>query len=118
MKNGFIFFILFFSCALLAQEKKIAFGIKAGLNYGDNGKIEISDITQTSAEDRVGYHLGVFLRGRLTDNIYIKPELQYTINNSKYILTERNLDYSIKKLDLPILAGISIIVPVAQLYNL
>lgn len=112
MKNGFIFFMLFFSCALLAQEKKIAFGVKAGLNYGDNGKIEISDITQTAAEDRVGYHLGMFVRGKLTDNIYIKPELQYTVNNSKYTLTERNLNYSVKKLDLPILAGISILGPI------
>ncbi|GGX10897.1 porin family protein [Aquimarina muelleri] len=112
MKNGFIFFMLLISCTILSQEKKVAFGVKAGLNYGDNGKIEISDITKTSAEDRVGYHLGIFLRGKLTDNIYIKPELQYTVNKSKYTLTKRNLDYSIKKLDLPILAGITILGPI------
>lgn len=104
--------MLFFSCALLAQEKKVTFGVKAGLNYGDNGKIEISDITKASAEDRVGYHLGIFLRGNLTDNIYIKPELLYTVNNSKYTVTEKNLNYNIKKIDLPILAGVSVLGPV------
>ncbi len=119
MKNVFVFFMLFISCILFAQEKKITFGVKAGLNYGDNGKIEIADldiagnnILSENADDRVGYHLGIFLRGNLTDNIYLKPELQYTVNNSTYDLDGNNLDYNIKKIDVPILVGISILGPI------
>ncbi|WP_108866914.1 porin family protein [Aquimarina aquimarini] len=111
MKNIFVCFVLFSSC-ILAQEKRTTFGVKAGFNYGDNGKIEITDATRTSADDRVGYHLGIFLRGNLTDNIYLKPELQYTVNNSIYYLDGADLDYTIKKLDAPILLGIFILKPI------
>ncbi|GAA4276364.1 hypothetical protein GCM10022259_10880 [Aquimarina mytili] len=97
---------------MLAQENKITFGVKAGLNYGDNGRIEGADLFNISAEDRVGYHLGVFLRGKLADKIYLKPELQYTVNNSTYKLGGVDLDYNIKKLDLPILLGISVLGPI------
>lgn len=76
--------MLFTSCALLAQEKRVTFGVKGGLNYGDNGKIEITDVTRTTADDRVGYHLGVFLRGKLTDNIYLKTRI--TIHSQQQYL--------------------------------
>ncbi len=113
MKNIFVCVLLFIVCSAIAQEKKVAFGIKAGLNYGDNGKIEISDASRFLANDRLGYHLGVFLRGQLSDHMYIKPEIQYTINNSNYdIDTQEDLDYHIQKLDLPILLGISVIDPI------
>ncbi|WP_405205779.1 porin family protein [Aquimarina sp. LLG6339-5] len=118
MKNVVVFLILFSSCAIISQEKGINFGVKAGLNYGDNGKIEFSDVTNAgdnllseNADDRVGYHIGVFLRGDITDNFYIKPELQYTQNSSSYSFDNRKLNYNVKKLDLPILAGIYLLGP-------
>lgn len=113
MKNVFVFLMLFSATALFAQEKKLTFGVKAGLNYGDNGKIEVTDITSARADDRIGYHFGVFLRGNLTESIYIKPELQYTVNNSKYDnVAGADLDYNIQKLDLPILVGVSVLGPI------
>lgn len=112
MKNVFAFVILFCALSTFAQENKVTFGVKAGLNYGDNGRIEGTDFTSLNAEDRVGYHLGVFLRGKLTDQIYLKPELQYTVNNSTYELNGQDLDYNIKKLDLPILLGASVLGPI------
>ncbi|WP_103070307.1 porin family protein [Aquimarina sediminis] len=112
MKNTFVFLMLFTFCTILAQEKRVAFGVKAGLNYGDNGKIEATDIVNTSVDDRVGYHLGVFLRGNLTDQIYLKPELQYAVNNSMYNTDTKSLEYNIKKLDLPILVGVSVLGPI------
>ncbi|AXT56012.1 PorT family protein [Aquimarina sp. AD1] len=118
MKNVVVFLILFSSCTIISQEKGINFGVKAGLNYGDNGKIEFSDVTNAgdnllseNADDRVGYHIGVFLRGDITDNFYLKPELQYTQNSSSYSFDNRKLNYNVKKLDLPILAGIYLLGP-------
>lgn len=119
MKNLLVFVFLVGSCMVSAQEKGITFGVKAGLNYGDNGRIEVSDITgaggnilRENANDRVGYHFGVFLRGKLTDNLYLKPELQYTQNRSTYDIDSRKLDYDVKKIDLPILLGFKVLGPV------
>ena len=120
MKKLFVILVLLGSCALSAQEKKgISFGVKAGLNYGDNGKIEIRDIANAgsniireNANDRTGYHFGVFLRGQLGDNLYIKPELQYTLNKSSYDVNNQTLDYDIKKIDAPILLGIKVLGPI------
>ncbi|MDY8137728.1 porin family protein [Aquimarina sp. 2201CG5-10] len=119
MKNVLVFLFLFSSCALLAQKKGIAFGVKAGLNYGDNGKIEIRDLTNAgsnvfseNADDRVGYHFGIFLRGNITENFYIKPELQYTQNSSSYEINNNKVSYDIKKLDLPILFGVTVLGPI------
>lgn len=118
MKNVVMFLFLCYSFSIVAQDKGVNFGVKAGLNYGDNGKIEISDITNVgsnalseNADDRVGYHFGVFLRGNITDNLYIKPELQYTQNSSSYDLEGATRDYKIKKIDAPILVGTKIIGP-------
>lgn len=118
MKNLLVFLILFVSCIGISQEKGLNFGVKAGLNYGDNGKIEFSDVTNAgtnllseNAEDRVGYHFGIFLRADITDRFYLKPELQYTQNNSSYSFDNRKSDYDIKKLDLPILAGVYLLGP-------
>ncbi|MCK8522758.1 PorT family protein [Aquimarina sp. D1M17] len=119
MKNVLIFVMLLSAYGVFAQEKGITFGVKAGLNYGDNGKIEISDLSNAgsnvlseSADDRIGYHLGVFLRGNLTDKIYLKPELQYTVNNSKYDVAGTSVDYNIQKLDMPILLGAYVLGPI------
>jgi len=113
MKKVFILFMLFMSGSIISQEKNLTFGVKVGVNYGDNGLIEVTDLTNARANDRIGYHLGVFLKKNLTDNIYIKPELQYTLNNSNYSnIVGSNLDYNIKKLDLPILLGVSLLGPI------
>ncbi|WP_025741483.1 porin family protein [Aquimarina pacifica] len=112
MKNIFVGFMLFAFFAISAQERKIVLGIKAGLNYGDNGSIEITDAARLLGNDRFGYHLGVFIRGQLTDHLYLKPELQYTINNSNYDVDNATIDYTIRKLDLPILLGISVLGPI------
>ncbi len=118
MKKTVILLMLLGTTTLFAQSKNINFGVKAGLNYGDNGKIEINDLTNAGeniikedASSRTGYHLGIFVRANLTDNFYIKPELQYTKTKSQYEITNSKADYDISKLDLPILAGVKIIGP-------
>lgn len=100
------------------QDKGLYFGIKAGLNYGDNGIIEISDLADAgsnifreNAKDRMGYHVGGYFKAQFTDNFYLKPELLYTQNRSAFEVSNRSLDYDIKKIDLPILIGTRIVGP-------
>lgn len=118
MKKVMILFAILISCFTLNAQHQpgVTFGLKAGLNYGDNGKIEIRDLTNAGtdiisedANDKIGYHFGIFIRGNLTENFYLKPELQYTKNSSSYSIENRKLDYNIQKLDMPILAGIRVL---------
>jgi len=119
MKNIFLILLLAFSSIATAQKNKSThFGFKAGLNYGDNGQIETTDFTNArtnvlsqNASDRTGYHIGIFVRQEITSSLFLKPELQYTINKSSFDLNNTKLDYDIQKLDLPILVGMSLIGP-------
>lgn len=94
------------------------FGIKGGVNYSDNGRVEYSDLTgagenvlQESADRRTGYHVGIFY-GLDLGPFYIRPELLYTQTRSSYTYKSRNEDLDITKLDLPVLAGIKVFGPV------
>ncbi len=119
MKHLFLFLSIALTINSYAQDKSVVFGVKAGLNYGDNGSIEIADITNAGqnllsedASDRVGYHLGIFLRKRLTDNLYLRPELQYTKNSSSFDIASDELTYDVQKIDAPILLGAFIFKPI------
>ncbi|MGB5497823.1 MAG: porin family protein [Maribacter sp.] len=92
------------------------FGIKAGLNYNQNGDLSFQQV-QSAGEDliagsdgKVGYHVGFF--GKLDfPKIYIRPELIYTKTKSSYDVDGGTNDYDISKLDIPVLLGYKIIGP-------
>ncbi|MCK0132336.1 PorT family protein [Flavobacteriaceae bacterium F08102] len=103
--------------------QKIDFGIKAGVNYNFGGDLEelfsdtgnnIEDIV-TGADDRAGYHAGVYFKFNFT-GLYIRPELVYTKLTNYYANTSNPLslidtEYSMQKLDIPLLFGTKIIGP-------
>lgn len=113
MKKGL--FILMFIVTATASAQS-SFGVKAGLNYGDNGEIEYSDFTSTGedisegADSKVGYHMGVYYRAEF-GGFYLKPELLYTKTKSSYEYNNENADYNISKLDLPVLIGVKVLGP-------
>lgn len=114
MKKGIFMFMLLFSTAAIAQS---GFGVKGGLNYGDNGEIAYEDVT-TAGEDimkggdsKVGYHFGVFYRADLSA-IFLRPELVYTKTKSSYEYNNEEADYNVSKIDLPVLLGVEILGPV------
>ena len=99
--------------AAMAQS---GFGVKAGLNYGDNGEITYSDVT-SSGEDimkggdsKAGYHFGFFYRAE-AGGFFLKPELLYTRTKSSYEYNNETADYNITKIDLPVLVGMDILGP-------
>ncbi|MGB5820067.1 MAG: outer membrane beta-barrel protein [Saonia sp.] len=109
-------------CTLLSvsafAQKDSGFGIRAGLNYNQNGDLRFSQV-QDAGEDlvagsdgKVGFHVGFF--GKLDlPKIYLKPELVYTRTKSSYDVDGDSNDYDISKLDLPILLGYKIIGPLS-----
>ncbi|MFD0978012.1 outer membrane beta-barrel protein [Salinimicrobium gaetbulicola] len=114
MKKGLYILLFIFTASVSAQS---SFGVKAGLNYGDNGEIEFSDFENAGkdvskgADSKVGYHMGVYFKGDL-GSFYLKPELLYTKTKSSYEYNNENADYNVSKLDLPVLLGVKILGPV------
>ncbi len=115
MKKGL--FILLFMFTATAATAQSSFGVKAGLNYGDNGEIEYSDFENAGedavkgADGKVGYHMGIYYRGDL-GGLYLRPELLYTQTKSSYEYNNEEADYNISKIDLPVLLGLKVLGPV------
>ncbi|NJB70577.1 hypothetical protein GGR42_001039 [Saonia flava] len=95
------------------------FGIKAGLNYNQNGDLSFRDAVSSSSEDiiagsdgKIGYHIGFF--GKLDfPKIYLRPEIIYTKTKSDYSSNGINSEYDISKLDVPVLLGYKIVGPLS-----
>lgn len=113
MKNYLMILLLFSTSAIYAQS---GFGVKAGLNYGDNGEIAFSDVTNAGedimkgGDSKVGYHFGVLYRADL-GGFFLRPELLYTKTKSSYEYNDQEADYNISKIDLPLLLGMDILGP-------
>lgn len=107
MQKLFITAVLLSIFSITAQAQKgSGFGIKAGLNYNANGSYiaSISDNAQ-NPDRNIGYHFGIF--GKIGNKFYLRPELVYTQTKSDY----NSDNFSMKKLDLPLLLGIKVIGP-------
>lgn len=91
------------------SNAQINFGIKAGINYNNNGEDAFKDATNDIAEGasaKTGYHAGVWFRGKLPIlGFYLRPEIIYTEVKSEFEVQARTEDYSFKKLDVPVLVG-------------
>lgn len=99
MKNVFLAGFLFLGMLSYAQSGGSGFGIKAGLNYSNTGKLEIEDLANIDPDGNVGYHVGVW--GRLGKTAYLRPELIYTQTSSDY----DGQNFKMQKIDLPVLFG-------------
>ena len=114
MKKGILILALLITSAAMAQS---GFGVKGGLNYGDNGEVTFSDVTNAGediargGDSKVGYHAGLFYRAEFS-SFFIKPELLYTKTKSSYEYNNEDADYNVSKIDLPILVGMDILGPV------
>lgn len=114
MKKGILILMLITSGAVMAQS---GFGVKAGLNYGDNGDVEYTDVTgagediMKGGDSKVGYHFGLFYRAEMA-GFFLKPELLYTQTKSSYDFNNEDAEYKISKIDLPVLLGIRVLGPV------
>ncbi|MFD0861235.1 outer membrane beta-barrel protein [Sungkyunkwania multivorans] len=115
MKNYILLASMFASTMLFAQ---IDFGVKAGLNYSQNGKLRISQIGDAAqnivegSDGKVGFHLGGFARIGLA-SFYLRPELVYTKTKSSYESQLGKTDYDLSKIDVPILLGYKLIGPLS-----
>ncbi len=116
MKKTILMAVFALGSLTAVAQSDSGFGIRAGLNYNQNGDLSFRQV-QSAGEDlisgsdgKVGFHVGVF--GKLDfPKIYLKPELVYTKTKSSYDVEGGTNDYDISKLDLPVLLGYKIIGP-------
>lgn len=91
----------------LLAYSQIDFGVKAGLNFASVGdmKIYMEDVylTKEDSDAKTGFHLGAWSRIAIpVIGLYVQPELNYTHLKTEY---GDNADYTLNKLDIPVLAG-------------
>ena len=111
--------VLFIAMALITflgfAQKETRIGIKAGVNYSQNGdlKTAVSSAANdliSGSDQKMGYHLGLYAKMKLP-LFYLRPELTFTHTKSAYDFSGNNGVYSQSKIDLPILLGYEIIGP-------
>ena len=110
MKKILIVTLFLAAFGMNAQETK--FGIKGGLNYGATGDYEtFSDasgdfLNSFGGKEKAGYQAGLFAQFQIL-GIFIQPEVVYTKLNTEY----SDFEYSLQKIDAPLLLGINILGP-------
>ena len=91
------------------SSAQLQFGIKAGINYNNNGNLTLSGVVNNAvqgADAKSGFHAGIWLRGKLPIvGVYIRPEFVYTQVKSQYLYKGNNTSYDFKKIDVPVLVG-------------
>lgn len=92
-----------------SSSAQLHFGIKAGVNYNNNGDLKLSGVVNNTidgADAKSGYHVGVWFRGKLPIiGIYIRPEIVYTQLKNEYLYKTVQTSYDFNKIDVPILFG-------------
>ena len=91
------------------SNAQLQFGVKAGVNYNNNGELTLSGVVNNTiegADAKSGYHLGIWFRGKLPIiGIYIRPEIIYTQVKNEYLYKTIQTSYDFQKIDVPILLG-------------
>lgn len=111
--------IVFAAILVMSQlafaQKETGIGIKAGLNYAQNGDLKTAitnaanDIVAGS-EQKMGFHLGLYAKMNIPI-FYLRPELSFTHTKSAYDFSGTNGTFSQTKIDFPILLGYELLGP-------
>lgn len=105
--------VLLIMCLALGLSQtttaQVQFGVKAGINYNNNGDLKLSDVANNAiegADAKSGFHAGVWFRAKLpVIGIYIRPEILYTQVKSEYSYKGFSTSYDFRKIDVPVLVG-------------
>lgn len=88
---------------------QIQFGVKAGINYNNNGDLKLSNVVNNAvagADAKSGFHIGLWFKGKLpVIGVYLRPEIVYTQVKNEYLYKGGSATYDFQKLDIPVLFG-------------
>ena len=91
--------VLLFAIGINAQEKKITFGVKAGLNLSNIGS-EDGDYDNTKTKP--GFHAGITLDYAFSPQWYLLTGLEYTSKGVKVELSPKDQNITAGYIQLPI----------------
>ena len=105
--------VLFMICLTLGlvqlSTAQIQFGVKAGINYNNNGDLKLSNVLDNAiqgADAKSGFHAGLWFRGKVPIiGLFIRPEIVYTQVKSTYLYKGTSTAYDFQKIDVPVLLG-------------
>jgi len=105
-----------FTLLTITTHSQINYGIKGGLNFNSPKEANIGGTVNGdfNAENRLGYHLGVFIEAKVPVlGIFVRPEVNYTSIKSEYngLVKSGPQALTINKIDVPVLIGAKIIGP-------
>lgn len=93
----------------LVTNAQIQFGVKAGINYNNNGDLKLSNVVNNAiegADAKSGFHAGLWFKGKLPIiGLYLRPEIVYTQVKSEYAYKGLSASYDFRKIDVPVLLG-------------
>ena len=98
-------FLFIFPVALFAQENKIKFGLKAGINFSEFKYSQLPNILGKTQPDN-GFYAGGQFVFNLKNNLYLQPEIFYIESRIQDYNTIGNLvaKEELKHLSVPLLA--------------
>ena len=106
--------ILFLSMNAGAQ---IRYGLRAGLSSTnlDKETIQTNGVSLAVKDADYGFHFGLFARGRLTEHLYIQPEVvfnsstvHFTVTDLQDGLMDKVLSETYRNLDIPLMLGLKL----------
>jgi hypothetical protein len=94
---------LVFSVCSFTSVAQFSFGIKGGLNL-NNFAVKGKSLLPNDPETVIGFHIGAYSKFKLTKNLSLIPELQFSQRGAKIGSESLNFNY----IELPILFSYSI----------
>jgi len=120
MKNVPLFLVILLINLFSLNAQELKFGIKAGLNYNNIGKLYHigtangggigvipSEDKNYNSKQELSYHFGTFLNISFK-KIFLRPEINFTTLKKSYPLSQKTSYWNSTKLDIPILLGFQI----------
>ncbi|RZJ66034.1 MAG: PorT family protein [Flavobacterium sp.] len=82
-----------------AQEKKVRFGVKGGLNVATQKIEELGSIDQ---ESKIGFHVGGVVEFAFTENLSLQPEVVYSKQGTTLEDAGEKIDFHVDYVNVPI----------------
>ena len=105
-------FIICFIVSFTASAQEYIFGVKGGVNYNYIGDFLSQEGSYYSAENEIGYQLGVFTEVSF-NKLFVRPEANYVSLKNSYEFPSKKAQWAAQQIDIPILIGYKVIYPIA-----
>ena len=93
-----------FVIACLEAQSQINFGVKTGLNIANQSRKEAKGYVPYETSAKAGLHLGVIAEKQVFENIFVQPQLLYSLKGSTHKSTGSRIETIVKMnyVDLPL----------------